>query len=108
MPHLTTRWKCFVRIAKSRCVLGGCLSPLCAAVYDVNSASPSASNLAEGSAEAPWKSISRAASAKELQAGGKVIIRSGVYRGAALEWNSKLLSIAPHPRPSVTVGMTQK
>jgi len=51
-----------------------------AAAYHVNPTDASAADTSSGTETAPWKTISRAASAKELQPGDTVVIHSGVYR----------------------------
>ena len=62
-------------------VLFACLTaPLAAATYTVNPQAANASDENAGTGAAPWKTISRAASAKELKAGDTVLIHSGVYR----------------------------
>jgi hypothetical protein len=53
---------------------------LVAATYHVNPAIASAGDSNSGTEAAPWKTVSRAASAKELQPGDTVVIHSGVYR----------------------------
>ena len=54
--------------------------PLAAATYYVDQASAGASDKNPGTQAAPWKTISRAAGAKELKPGDTVLIGSGVYR----------------------------
>ncbi len=54
--------------------------PASAATYYVDGQSPDASDGHPGTAEAPWKTISRAAAAEELRPGDTVVIRAGVYR----------------------------
>jgi hypothetical protein len=56
------------------------LPPALAATYYVDGQAPQASDDHPGTAEAPWKTVSRAAGAEELRPGDTVIIRSGVYR----------------------------
>ncbi len=51
-----------------------------AASFFVAGAHPSAADDNPGTAAAPWKTISRAATADELRAGDTVVIHSGVYR----------------------------
>ena len=53
---------------------------LVAATYHVNPGVASAGDSNSGTEAAPWKTVSRAASAKELQPGDTVVIHSGVYR----------------------------
>ncbi len=53
---------------------------LVAATYHVNPAAQSAADTNPGTESAPWKTVSRAASAQELQPGDTVMIHSGVYR----------------------------
>ena len=54
--------------------------PAPGATYYVDGQSSEASDDQPGTAEAPWKTVSRAASAQELQPGDTVVIHSGVYR----------------------------
>ena len=63
-------------------VTSAALSPqmLVAATYHVNPAVESAADANPGTEAAPWKTVSRAASAQELQPGDTVVIHSGVYR----------------------------
>jgi parallel beta-helix repeat protein len=51
-----------------------------AATYHVDGAAANAADANPGTEVAPWKTISRAAAAKELAPGDTVLIRSGVYR----------------------------
>ena len=53
---------------------------LVAATYHVNPAAQSAADTNPGTETTPWKTISRAASAQELQPGDTVMVHSGVYR----------------------------
>ena len=53
---------------------------LVAATYHVDPAVASAADSNAGTETAPWKTVSRAASAEELQPGDTVMIHSGVYR----------------------------
>jgi len=53
---------------------------LLAANYYVDGGAPDASDQNAGTEAAPWKTISRAASAEELQPGDTVLVKSGVYR----------------------------
>ncbi len=54
--------------------------PLLAADYYVDQRSASASDSGPGTEAAPWKTIGRAGTAKELKPGDRVIIREGIYR----------------------------
>ena len=60
-------------------VLTGLAAGLQAATYHV-AQTAAASDSSAGTETAPWKTISRAASAKELKPGDTVLIHSGVYR----------------------------
>ena len=51
-----------------------------AATYHVDGVSKAASDGNAGTAESPWKTLSRAAAAKELKGGDEVIIHAGIYR----------------------------
>ena len=51
-----------------------------AAMYHVDSRSPAAADTNAGTAERPWKTISRAAAAEELKPGDEVVLHAGVYR----------------------------
>jgi len=51
-----------------------------AATYHVNQAAANAADSNSGAEHAPWKTVSRAAAAAELQPGDTVLIHSGVYR----------------------------
>jgi len=53
---------------------------LAAATFHVNPAVESAADANPGTEAAPWKTVSRAASAQELRPGDTVVIHSGVYR----------------------------
>lgn len=55
-----------------------------AATYHVDGNSPSASDTHPGTAEKPWKTITRAGVAKELKPGDEVIIKGGLYRESVL------------------------
>jgi len=59
--------------------LAVCVAPLLSATYVVDGSSPAASDENAGTAEAPWKTISRACTA-DLRRGDTVRVRSGVYR----------------------------
>lgn len=61
-------------------ILAASSIPISAETYHVDGESSSASDNHAGTAEAPWKTISRAAAAEELRPGDTVVIRSGVYR----------------------------
>jgi parallel beta-helix repeat protein len=61
------------------CLISG---PLQGATYYVDQAAAGAADKNSGSQTAPWKTIGRAGTAKELQPGDTVLIGSGVYR----EW----------------------
>jgi hypothetical protein len=61
-------------------LLGMVLQSAPAAEYYVDGQSPDASDDQPGTAEAPWKTVSRAARAEELRPGDTVVIRSGAYR----------------------------
>ena len=54
--------------------------PASGATYYVDGQLSDASDDHPGTAEAPWKTISRAAAAEELRPGDTVVIRAGVYR----------------------------
>ena len=54
--------------------------PLHAATYYVDQRAGNASDANPGTDQAPWKTVARAASAKELKPGDQVLIRTGVYR----------------------------
>jgi hypothetical protein len=54
-----------------------------AATYYVDNGAPGASDKNAGTQAAPWKTIARAAAAKELKPGDTVLIASGVYRERA-------------------------
>ena len=54
--------------------------PVLGATYFVDGQSPEASDDHPGTAEVPWKTVSRAAAAEELRPGDTVVIRAGVYR----------------------------
>ncbi len=56
------------------------VTPLHAATFYVDKGAPNASDENSGTEAAPWKTISRAATAKELKPGDTVLIKSGVYR----------------------------
>jgi len=56
------------------------VSPTLAATYYVDGAAEAASDEGPGSEDAPWKTISRAAQAQELEPGDTVLIRAGIYR----------------------------
>ncbi len=60
-------------------VLTGLAAGLQAATYHV-AQTAAASDSSAGTEAAPWKTVSRAASAKELKPGDTVLIHSGVYR----------------------------
>lgn len=61
-------------------ILGALAAPTSATTLYVDGQSPEASDQNPGTTEAPWKTVSRAAGAKELRPGDTVFIRSGVYR----------------------------
>ncbi len=73
-------WEYRVPLATAVLLLSACAWQLPAAEYFVDGQLPTASDDQAGTADAPWKTISRAACAKELQPGDTVIIRAGVYR----------------------------
>jgi len=62
-------------------VTSAAMSPrmLVAATYHVNPAVESAADANPGTETAPWKTVSRAASAQELQPGDTVVIHSGGF-----------------------------
>ena len=60
--------------------LGTLAMPALAATYFVDGQSPEASDDHPGTAEAPWKTVSRAAAPKSSAPGDTVVIRAGVYR----------------------------
>ena len=63
----------------------GLAAGLQAATYHVAQTAVASDSIA-GTEEAPWKTISRAASAKELKPGDSVLIHSGVYRESVDEF----------------------
>ncbi len=61
-------------------VLGSFGMSALGATYYVDGQSPDASDDFSGMPDAPWRTISRAATAEELRPGDTVVIRAGVYR----------------------------
>lgn len=84
----TGRWR--GRLARGRLrlttgallVLGAAVAvpAMSAATYHVNSQAGNASDANAGTGQAPWRTIARAGSARELKPGDVVLIHSGVYR----------------------------
>jgi len=71
---MRTRWGMLLA------ALAAAAAQAAAATYVVDRAAGNASDENAGSAAAPWKTIARAAAARELEPGDTVLIRSGVYR----------------------------
>ncbi|MCY3021602.1 MAG: hypothetical protein NTW87_21520, partial [Planctomycetota bacterium] len=55
-------------------------APLSAATYYVDQRAENASDANPGTELAPWKTVARAGSAKELKPGDQVLVKTGVYR----------------------------
>ncbi len=71
-----------MRFPTELCILLGivvCL-PAGASTFYVDGLNSASADTGPGTAVRPWKTISRAASAKELRPGDTVLVRSGVYR----------------------------
>jgi parallel beta-helix repeat protein len=78
LKHSLRRWGIVGLIAVLSC--SGCDKTPAGKTYHVNGSDPKALDTNPGSAEAPWKTISRAGKAPELRADDSVAIHSGVYR----------------------------
>jgi parallel beta-helix repeat protein len=81
------------------------IEPLAAATYHVDRGNPAASDTNDGSAQLPWKTISKAAST--VVAGDVVIVRKGIYREFVDVKNSgspgNMITLMAHPGDIVEI-----
>lgn len=77
MPRIQPLGRLFLAVAM---LVLATAAPLLAATYYVDQRAANASDANAGTEQAPWKTITRAGSAKELKPGDQVLIRTGVYR----------------------------
>lgn len=80
MPEDTARKHTRLSVLLALLMLGAVTASAPGATYYVDGQLPEAADDHPGTAETPWKTVSRAAGAEELRPGDTVIIRAGVYR----------------------------